>query len=154
MNGFELFSDEKTLLDIEGRKLYSGSKSVALRKKVLQKKLGSYKEFKMFDENSCKKPSIEMFILPHLDHGLKIPISYQLGKIDSFWHLNKELTRRIRGGTKFIGNFQYPLQSIDNEELSLKRIDAIKNLTQVVPAYYFQGSLKQLNSFVKERFNK
>jgi len=154
INGFELFSDEKTLLDLNNKQLYSGSKSIALRKKVLQKKLKSKREFLEFDESSCPQPNISMMILPHLDHGLEKPISYQLNQMDAFWHLNKELARRIRGDTKFIGNFQYSLQSIDNEELSLKRVEAIKNLTQITPIYYFQGSLNQLTDFVNERFNK
>lgn len=152
VNGFELFSDEKTILDLENNNLYGGSKSIALRKKILQEKTNSTKEFKKINKNSCKSPSIKMFILPHLDHGLKVPISYKLNSKDSFWHLNKELTRRIRGDTKFFGNYEYALQSLDNEFLSNQRIKCVKKLTEIVPTYYFQGNLKQLTKFVKERF--
>ncbi len=152
-NGFEFFSDEKTLLNLNQQRLYSGSKSIALRKKVIQQKIGSQKEFQVINKNSYLQPYISMMILPHLDHGLKDPIDYQLNQMDAFWHLNKELIRRIRGDTKFIGNFKYPLQSLDNEELSLKRINAIKRLTKTIPIYYFQGNLNQLVKFVKEKFN-
>ena len=154
INGFELFSDEKTLLDLENQVLYGGSRSIALRKEVLQKKTDSKREFKKFNENSCNNPNIKMLILPHLDHGLKSPISYKLDSMDSFWHLNKELTRRIRGDTKFFGDYKYSIQSLDNEDLSYKRVEFVKALTEVVPTYYFQGNLEQLTHFVKERFNK
>ncbi len=154
VNGFELFSDEKTLLDLRNHTLYSGSKSIALRKKVLQEKVNSSKEFQELLGVSCNSPRISMFILPHLDHGLENPIKYQLDPIDSFWHLNKEITRRIRGNTKFYGDYKYPLQSLDNEDLSNQRIKLVKTLTETVPTYYFQGSLKQLTGFIKERFNK
>lgn len=154
INGFELFSDEKTLLDLENQTLYRGSRSIALRKEILQKKVGSSKEFKKFNENSCNNPCINMLILPHLDQGLENPITYKLDSMDSFWHLNKELTRRIRGDTKFYGNYKCSLQSLDNENLSNKRIQLVKKLTEAIPTYYFQGNLRQLTNFVKERFNK
>ena len=154
VKGFELFSDEKTLLDLGNQTLYGGSKSIALRKEILQKKVGSSKEFKKFNESSYNNPSINMLILPHLDHGLENPITYQLDSMDSFWHLNKELARRIRGDTKFFGDYKYSLQSLDNKDLSNQRIKLVKRLTEAVPTYYFQGSLKQLTNFVKERFNK
>jgi len=95
-----------------------------------------------------------MLILPHLDRGLGNPITYQLDSMDAFWHLNKELARRIRGDTKFYGDYKYALQSLDNEDLSNQRIKLVKMLTEIVPTYYFQGDLKQLTDFVKERFNK
>jgi len=153
-NGFEFFSDEKTLLNLNEQILYGGSKSIALRKEVLQQKVGSQKEFQRINKSSYLRPHISMMVLPHLDHGLKDSICYKLNQIDAFWQLNKELTRRIRGDTKFIGNFKYPLQSIDNEELSLKRVNAIKRLTKTIPIYYFQGDLDQLSKFVKKEFNK
>lgn len=64
------------------------------------------------------------------------------------------MAKRIRGDTKFFGNYQYPLQSLDNEELSHQRVTLVKELTALIPTYYFQGNLNQLISFVKERFNK
>lgn len=151
--GFELFSDEKTLLNLKEKTLYSGPKSLALRKKILREKTGFSNEFQSFKECSCKYPNLSLIILPHLDHGLEDPIKYKLKEKDAFWHLNKELTRRIRGDTKFVGNFCYPLQSIDNEILSLERVNSIKELVKTVPVYYFQGNLNQLNNFVTEKFN-
>jgi hypothetical protein len=154
VNGFELFSDEKTLLDLGNRTLYGSSRSIALRKKILQEKIDSSKEFKEFLGTSCDYPEISMLILPHLDYGLENPITYQLDPMDAFWHLNKEIARRIRGDTKFYGDYKYALQSLDNEDLSNQRIKLVKTLTETVPTYYFQGNLKQLTGFVKERFNK
>ncbi|MEA3329885.1 MAG: hypothetical protein U9Q06_04025 [Nanoarchaeota archaeon] len=154
VNGFELFSDEKTLLDLANQTLCGGSRSIALRKKIIQEKVGSLKEFKEFSGTSCNHPNISMLILPHLDHGLENPITYQLDSRDAFWHLNKEIARRIRGDTKFYGDYKYALQSLDNEDLSNQRIKLVKSLTKTVPTHYFQGNLKQLTDFVKERFNK
>lgn len=154
INGFELFSDEKTLLDLGNRTLYGGSRSIALRKKILQDRVISSREFKEFSVTSCNPPKINMLILPHLDHGLESPITYQLDSLDAFWHLNKEITRRIRGDTKFYGKYKYTLQSLDNRDLSNQRIKLVKILTETVPTHYFQGDLKQLTGFVKERFNK
>lgn len=154
VNGFELFSDEKTLLDLGNQTLYGGSRSIALRKEILQERVDSSKEFKEFSGTSCNHPNISMLILPHLDHGLENPITYQLDSMDAFWHLNKEIARRIRGDTKFYGDYKYALQSLDNEDLSNQRIKLVKSLTETVPTHYFQGNLKQLTDFVKERFNK
>jgi|TARA_Y100000310_G_C20600120_1_gene772571 hypothetical protein len=150
---FEFFSDEKTLLHLDEAKLCGGSRSMPLRKKVLMDRIGSKREFAPLEENSCTDPMLAMMILPHMDHGLVKPIHYQFEKADAFWHLNKEFARRIRGDTKFVGNFMYPLQSLDTEELSSKRVVAIRKLVERVPVYYFQGNSSQLVDFVGERFN-
>ena len=152
-NGFELYSDEKTLLDLERKIMCGGSKNIPLRKGIIKKKFKQDKEYKKIEENH-KRPSLKFIILPHIDHGLKEPITYQFESRDLFWGLTNEFSRKIRGTTKFINCFQYLLPSIDTDDLAQRRIELTKKLAREIPGYYFQGNLEQLVEFVLEKWKE
>jgi len=149
--GFEIYSDEKTLLDLENVVLYGGSKSIPLRKKILQEKLNNHLDEFLEIERESICPKIGLMVIPHIDHGLNKAISYKMDPLDFFYHLNGEISKKIRGGTKFVDNFRVPLTSIDTDLLSQKRVNLVKSLTDVVSGYYIQGSLNQIAEIVQEK---
>ncbi len=151
-NEFDLFSDEKTLVDLENRVLAGGSRSIPLRKDVIKAKFRDEEDFKGIDYDDAVTPQVEFLVLPHLDHGLSEPIADKFEPLDLFWLLTKEFSRRIRGDTKFINYFEYLLPSIETNELAQKRIALTKDFTRNIEGYYFQGSPEQLVRFVEERF--
>ncbi len=146
---FRLFSDEKTLVDLEKRLMVSGSRSIPLRKNIWKKRFPTEQEYKEIDVQDGSKPAIELMILPHYDHGLSEPIITRLDELDFFWNLTGAISRRIRGATRFIDNFSYQLPSLDTEELAEKRIILTKEFCKDVKGYYFQGNSEQLVEFVK-----
>jgi hypothetical protein len=75
-HGFDFYCDEHTLLDLENRKVVGGSRSIAIRKKVLKDKLSNGNEFYPEKSDEAEK-NASLFVYPHVDHGLDEPISYQ-----------------------------------------------------------------------------
>lgn len=148
-NGFNHFSDEKTLINLVSQEMVSGSRSIPLRKEILKKKLGGG-DYKKINYRSSENPKLSLIISPHYDHGLKTPIINELEPLDLFWGINGDFSRRIRGGTKFIDNFSYQLPSIDSEDLTERRLYLTKKLANSVRGFYFQGDSNQLVKFVRE----
>jgi hypothetical protein len=148
--GFNHYSDEKTLIDLERMKLVGGSRSIPLRKKFLRDRLmESNKDgFHKIDSNSDNEPNVSMFILPHYDNGLKEPKIDKLEDLDLFWGLSGEFSRRIRGTSRYINKFSHQLPSIDTEDLTDWRVNALKELAKKSKGYYFQGNSQQLIEFV------
>jgi hypothetical protein len=152
-SGFNLFSDEKTVIHLEEAIMRGGSKSVSVRKKILKEKLKCEDEFKNFEYNKEIYPSLDKIILPHIDHGLDVPIIYEFDKIDLFWHLTNEFSRRIRGNTRLVNNFSFLLPSIETDSMAEERLILTKKLVNKVKGYYFQGDSSQIVEFLNKRFN-
>jgi len=152
-NGFRLYSDEKTLIDLEKATLSGGSRDVVWRKEILRKRFLENGEFSKLFYEGRTSPNIKAIILPHTDNGLKEPVIQQFDPLDLFWILTKEFCRRIRGNTKFINYYEYLLPSIDTEELAQKRIKLTREFAKKVPGYYFQGNFNQLNNFINRIYN-
>ena len=150
---FNFYCDEHTLIDLENRKVVGGSRSIATRKNILKKRLSNGGEFQLRDSEEDEK-NARLFIYPHLDHGLDEPIQYQFSPLDFHWLLSRELGGVIRGVVKFTDNFKYPLPSLDTQQLSETRAEKTRQFAEVVPCYYFQGSLNQMSNFVKEKLKE
>ncbi len=152
-SGFNHFSDEKTLIELESGKMFSGSRSIPLRKEIWSQRFKSEKEYKPINLTNINLfPVVEMMILPHYDNGLARPIINDLDPLDLFWGLCGAMSGRIRGTTRFIDNFSYQLPSLDTEALTQQRVRLVKKFTTNTKGYYFQGNSNQLTNFVKERF--
>ncbi len=149
--GFRQFSDEKTLLDLENLTLFSGSRSIPLRKEVLIKRFGDVRDFKKLDLIDLERPpALDLLISPHYDHGTVGPIVNILKPLDILWNISGAISRRIRGVTRFIDNFTYQLPSLDTEELTDRRLKLITKLSERVRAIYFQGDSDQLIRYLEE----
>jgi hypothetical protein len=146
--GFEFISDEKTLLDLEGKRIIGGAISIPTRKDIIKKKFFSgdgatipeYKEMEI--ARGFKKAAF--MIYPHLDDGQSKPIFYKWKPLDFYWMLTRDLSYEIRGGIRLIDNFGFLLPSLDNPQLTKVRIDKTREFCDIVPCYYFQGSLDQV----------
>ncbi len=150
-SGFTHYSDEKTLVDIENGRLVGGSRSIPLRKWLLRERLGEEDRgsFHRIDlEGNNDEPKVSMFILPHYDNGLDVPRIEGLEDLDLFWGLSGEFSRRIRGTSRYINNFSHQLPSLDTEELTNWRVNALKQFVKGTNGYYFQGNSHQLVEFV------
>jgi len=149
-NGFNQFSDEKTLLDLEHNLMVSGSRSIPLRKNVWKERFPNDGEYRELDtKEQAVSPKVSLIISPHYDHGLDKPIITALDPLDLFWGLLAAISKRIRGVTRFIDDFTFQLPSIDTEELSEKRIELMRKFSRAVKGFYFQGNHHQLVTFVK-----
>ncbi len=149
---FDFVSDEKTLLGLSNKVVEGGSISVPTRKKIIrerffqpdQEELPEFVDFRLAE--GTKKAGLVVY--PHLDHGLKQPIFYKWKPLDFFWLLTRDLSQEIRGGIRLVNNFNYLLPSLDNEELTQSRVGRTRSFCDVVPSYYFQGSLDQVAEYI------
>lgn len=149
-NGFRLFSDERTLIDLKEKRLISGVNSVPLRKEIIKKKFKTNKKYYPIIREKNKFPKIKMIILPHLERISQKPFYYKMKQLDLAWLLNREFSVRTRGNTAFINNFSILLPPIETKEIGEKRWSLLLEFVKDVEGYYFQGSLEQLVNFVKD----
>ena len=151
--GFDFYSDDRTLICLNEREVVGGSRTIANRKPVLQKKTRESGEFHVRSPAQGHK-RLELMVYPHLDHGLQQPILYQFAQKDFRWLLLREFGVNIRGAIKYIDDYTFPLPSIDTQDLAEKRALETARFTERVPCYYFQGSLSQVSSFVEDYFKE
>ena len=154
--GFEFLSDEKSIISLDALEILPGANSVPTRKKIIRDRFfnsdASQGFAQLVQANQNKKA--KLFIYPHLDHGLEKPICYRLEPLDFFWLLTREFSSVIRGSVRMVNNFSYLIPSLDTQDLANKRIASTKNFCNMVPCYYFQGSLDQIEKYIPEMLAK
>lgn len=137
--GWLFYSDEIALIDSKQEKIIAGGKIATNN--------DSFGDFKLTDTK--QSPKIIAFIHPHIDNGLNKVKRWTDDKF--FWHLKEELARRIRGGSKAINLFSYPLDSFDTFDIAKKRLVFAKKLATKVPCYEMRGTpesiIKNINQF-------
>lgn len=134
------FFDEKTL--IKGTKVIGGVSYLSNCDNFSDQELvschGSY--------------DISAFVHPHIDNGKVEMKKWHSDKF--FWHLHEELSRRIRGGSKMINFFKYPLLSLDTFQLALKRIAFSRKISKNIPCYEIRGTPMQISKIINKKIWK
>lgn len=68
------------------------------------------------------------------------------------FHIYEELSRKIRGTSKRIGDFSYPLLPIDTFELAKTRSDYATFMANTIPFYTIKGDINVVMKYVKDLF--
>ncbi len=126
--GWSFYADEVAILDDRTRRVIGGVKTASGGDR--------FKSFALQDDRT--KPKISVFIHPHIDNGLNKIEKWDPAKF--FWHLKEELARKIRGGSKAINFFSYPLDSLDTSSIARKRLQFAKTLSRRVKCYEIRGT--------------
>ena len=136
--GWSFYSDEMAIIDSEDGKIIAGGK-VATNS-------DSFEDFNL----SETKETFEIigFVHPHIDNGLNKIEKWNSDKF--FWHLKEEFARKVRGGSKAINFFSYPLDSLDTFDISKKRLSFAKNFSEKILCYEIRGTPE----FVSERITE
>ena len=138
--GFKLIGDEKILL--MDASIIGGIKSVQFNKEWLNESVPKDVNQKLLMENEIAK--ISLIVQPSISKnstGLEIE---KWDQIKTDFHMYEELTRKIRGISRRISNYTYPLASIDNETIALSRSKFAEKISKSVDTYSIKGNLEEV----------
>lgn len=138
--GWSFYSDEMALIDSNEDKIISGGK--------IATNSDSFSDFSLPDIE--QNFEIAGFVHPYIDNGLNKIERWNSDKF--FWHLKEELARKIRGGSKAIHFFSYPLDSLDTFDISKKRLSFAKKLSEKIPCYEMRGTPEFISERITEIF--
>lgn len=143
--GRAFISDEKTLLS--GLNIVGGINTIKMRK-AWQQKYGSglVSASSMYDTATTAQASA--IVVPYIDHGKTEVTVWPKDK--AFWHLQEELSRKIRGVSRLTDDFQTLAPSLDTDSLARKRIAYARHLAESVPVYAIRGTPEQIISSLEE----
>ena len=143
--GFDFMSDEKTLL--EDTKIIGGVQYIKLRKNWQNKYgKGMVHASKLFSMK--KMADLSLFVVPYIDNGRKETEQWDSAKF--FWHLQEELSRKIRGGSRLINNQNQLAPCIDTRLLSMQRISYAKGISKKIKCYAIRGTPDQITASIEE----
>lgn len=147
------YSDEKLLIDLKNRKAIGRIKNQYISNEYWKNKYGEKEYYEQANLSKDIPYEIGLFVQPILCEQTE----YILDEWESkkfFWHLYEESSRKIRGTTRVFFDNTYPAMSLDTEELALKRISLIKELTKSIPAIYYKGNEKVACNLIEKIINK
>ncbi|MEK7120250.1 MAG: hypothetical protein AAB824_01790 [Patescibacteria group bacterium] len=136
--GAQMYSDEKTLLNLQENVTVGGIASIYLSKPYLQDKFGNA-DFYDFIQPGKSFP-VGFFVYPHIDEDSKSIHIERWGANKFSWHLYEELSRKIRGTSRRIFNNTLPVSSIDSISIATQRSLAVEDYAKSTPCYYMRGS--------------
>lgn len=140
--GWLFYSDETTLLSNKDGRIAGGVRVAS--------GCDRFSNFRLTGTED--RPKIFAFIHPHIDNGLESAVKWEQAKF--FWHLKEELARKIRGGSKAINHFNYPLDSLDTFGLAKSRLAFAKKLANRVPCYEVRGTPESISGFINKLYKK
>lgn len=147
---FNFIADEKVLVNAMGY-ICGGVSSIAFNKEGLENSIGkSVQSIKAGESQESQRVStkIGMIIQPIVGSG-GVQV-YKWSTARANWHLYEELTRKIRGTSRRIGNFRFPIQSIDNNEIALKRVASVESISQGIPFVSLKGSVNDMAGYINK----
>ena len=128
--GFDFISDEKTLLS--GKDIVGGVQYINLRK-PWQTGYGSglIQASEIF--TLTERAELSLFVYPtcHVERW---------SEEKAFWHLQEELSRKIRGISRYVNNMSLLAPSLDTEQLSAQRIAYAREISRTIPFFHIRGS--------------
>lgn len=152
---FSFIGDDKILINSYGE-IEGGAKLLRYNKSALNQSVSenldklSPEEIKAKVKISKSNSKITLIVLPILSHktaGLEIE---KWDSIKSNFHIYEELTRKIRGTSRRVGNYNYPLESLDSRKLAQKRSIFSSILSERVPFYMLKGNPDEVLDKVTE----
>lgn len=116
---FDIYSDEKTILDLTKYKLAGQTKKIILEAKTKNNFAKIINEEIKIEEQSNK--NISMFIIPLLSLDMNKCKIIKYSKPQFKWMLYEEISKDIRSINGLIFNYTYPLISLDTPQLAKRR---------------------------------
>ncbi len=152
-HGFSFVGDEKILIDQNGC-LIGGSKRIIFNKEFLSQSLDpAINNLPLHDLKQkipiCQtSPQLKLLIIPIVStHSVGVE-SEKWTEAKTNFHLYEELTRKIRGVSRRIQNFSFPLPSLDTPQLAGYRSDFCRSVSSKIRAHYFKGNLQEVTQTI------
>ncbi len=136
----EMFSDEKTLLNLKKNTARGGVSAIYLAKPYLKNKFENV-DFHQFIRSKSVVP-VDFFVYPNVENNSR-SLHVERWDTEKFnWHLYEELSRKIRGTSRRVLRNTLPVLSIDSLSIAKRRSEEVNAYTKKVPCYYMRGSEK------------
>lgn len=150
---YQLFSDEKTLIDIKKIKLVGQTRKIFLPEKT-KNNLQSFglKLPKIINIKKTNSKNCCLLIVPIIIPSATGVTVHQYRPDQLRWHLYEEVSKDIRLINGSIFNFSYPLQSLDNHQLAVSRQYFVKIISQQIPCYCIFGTLPDVAKKINQIF--
>lgn len=139
---FDIYSDEKTILDLTKYKLAGQTKKIILEAKTKNNFAETVKEEIKIEEQSNK--NISIFIIPLLSPDMKKSMTIKYSKPQFKWMLYEEISKDIRSINGLIFNYTYPLMSLDTPQLAKQRERFVDYIVNKTKCYLIKGSLEEV----------
>jgi hypothetical protein len=147
--GFRLIGDEKFLINNKGE-FVGGIKYINYNKKSLEKSISQNlngktdKELSKLIKLENRKIKLSLIILPISSHLANFIDIEKWESSKSAFHLYEELSRKIRGVSRRIIDFTTPIESFDDNNLSLARSLLANKMAKNIPFYVIKGNPTQI----------
>lgn len=142
--GFFPAGDEKILIDDKPR-IVGGVIRLSINKPQISRIIGSSgKSYDMTrgDLLPAYQPEakLSLGVIPLVSPGSRLIVE-KLSPAEADWHLYEEVSRKIRGTSRRISDFSYPIDSLDTQSLSSKRVKAVKTISSKTDFFRIRGGL-------------
>lgn len=152
---YQLFSDEKTLIDIKKIKLVGQTKKLFIEPRTKNDlKYFGLKLPKIINIQETTDKNLALIVMPIIVSSAKTPFVYQYSPTQLRWRLYEEFSKDIRLVNGLIFNFSYPLQSLDNDQLAKQRECFIEKMSRQIPCYCIVGTLEDITKKINQIFSK
>jgi len=140
-SGFKFIGDEKISVN-DKAEIIGGIQKTGLNKKNNNDDL--LIDLNLWQNNATK---ISVILQPLISEGGKLTI-YEWDLTRIRWHMYEEFSRKIRAVSRIVAGF--PIQSIDNDELALSRLNFVNSLSSSNAITFFsaQGDINEVSSYV------
>lgn len=152
---FNMYSDDKTILNLSSLKVVDGSNFIHKNKTSLQTEFNATdSDHVEFDSETQKNINISLFVYGYTGEkeGFKESEIWDGAKLE--WHLYEALTKRIRGVTRRICGGTISLPSLDTATLAEKRIKDLKKVSEEIKCLFIKGEPEFVYNQVLSNINK
>lgn len=145
-HNFTFISDEKTLID-KNLNVVGGLNKIIINKAILLKdgRIDSLKT----EPNKNNIPIGYIYQPITTKNGELFLDEWDCKKAN--FHIYEELSRKIRGTSRRINNFTFPLESMDTQAISEKRSEISRTISEKIPCATIYGSPEKVAKFISEK---
>lgn len=149
--GFKLIGDEKILINSNGH-LIGGIKHISYNKKSLEKSISQNLNEKNETELSkvikleTNKVKLSFAILPIASYLAEYIEKEKWDSNKSAFHFYEELSRKIRGVSRRIIDFTTPIESLDENKISVTRSLFANKIAESVPFCIISGNIGKIKT--------
>lgn len=153
---FTFLGDEKILIKfINGQPFIKSTNRLKFNKSYLEDylQINEAKFVERFGNISNEWTKLGFLVQPQIcSKGTLLQDKWDHLKTE--FHLYEEITRKIRGCSRRVNNFTEPVLSIDTYDLSKKRSDFCRKLSQKIPAYHIVGDKLVVGEFLNDLLSR
>lgn len=146
--GFNLYSDEKTLVNPQEKTLAGQVSKIYLEEKT-ENTLADLKLSKEISIPKAENKKLSLIVIPFVTNGLEKTIVRKYSTPQLKWLLYEEFSKDIRLINGMIFNMSAPLMPLDTQEIAQHRLNQATSIAEAIPCYFIQGSLAQIGEEIK-----